>query len=226
MSQAALRPNQAMIYGQLLTNKITDKRILQAMLDVPREMFLPKALQGSAYVDEELELGDGRALIEPLVLAQLLDLAEISPSARVLVVGCLGGYAVAVAAKLAAHVVGIEQEAKYIGEARTHMTQLGLKNTDIQQVADLKAGYAMSSPYDAIILCGAVQYIPDDLSAQLSKNGCLVAVRNVAVRPGAQEGLGKNMRLTRLSHQLQYREHGDASVRLLPEFLKETGFVF
>src|SRR5690348_12087479 len=89
-----------MIFGQLYTNDILDKRILDAMAAVPREEFLPEKLRGAAYVDDDLEVSPGRFLMAPLTFAKLLDLAEITPACRVLIVGCLNGYYAAVISKL------------------------------------------------------------------------------------------------------------------------------
>ncbi|MDX2113618.1 MAG: protein-L-isoaspartate O-methyltransferase [Alphaproteobacteria bacterium] len=215
-----------MALGQLYTNEITDPRLLQAMVDVPREQFLPASLQGVAYVDEELPLADGRFLMEPLTVAKLLSLSEIQETSRVLVVGALTGYVVALAAKLAHHVVATETNPQMLAQTRENLAKLALSNVDLQQVKSLADGYALSAPYDAIIITGAVEVIPESLGSQLSIHGKLAAVFKVAQRPASRLGLGRGTLVTRAANGLQYREMFDASAALLPEFAKPAGFVF
>jgi len=215
-----------MALGQLYTNEITDPRILQAMVDVPRELFVPEALRGVAYVDEELPLGGGRFLMEPLTVAKLLALSEMQEASRVLVVGALSGYVVALAAKIAHHVVATETDAQMINQTRENLAKLGLSNMDLQQVKSLADGYALSAPYDVIIITGAVEVIPESLGSQLSIHGKLVAVFKVAQRPASTLGLGRGTVVTRAASGLQYREMFDASAALLPEFAKPVGFSF
>ena len=84
----------------------------------------------------------------------------------------------------------------------------------------------MSAPYDAIVICGAIRFIPEALGSQLAIGGRLTAIRNVASRPGVQGGLGKGLLVRRLDHKLQYREHFDAAASLLPGFERPAGFTF
>jgi protein-L-isoaspartate(D-aspartate) O-methyltransferase len=215
-----------MILGQLLTNEIIDKRILQAISDVPREAFVPKPLLGSAYVDEDLAMGGGRFLLEPLSFAQLLHLAEITPACRVLIIGGLCGYSAAVASKLAHHVVMVDIDEKSIEQARANFKYAGADNVDVQQVKSLADGYALSAPYNAIIIEGAVEFFPDAVTSQLAIDGRLAAIRNVSRRPGIAGGLGKAVLVKREGGKIQEREYFDASAALLPGFQKPAGFVF
>jgi len=219
-------PAANMILGQLLTNDIADKHIFQAMEDIPREPFLPANLRGAAYVDGDLEIVTGRSLIAPLTFARLLDLANITPSCRVLNIGCLTGYTAAIIARLAGHVVAIDSDASVIEAARGHMQRLGIRNVNLQPVAAMQDGYAQSAPYDVIVISGAVHVISEMLGSQLSIGGRLVTVRNVASHPAFGGGLGKGLRVLRLDHKLQYREHFDASTPVLPGFESKEAFIF
>lgn len=219
-------PRKNMILSQVFTNEVTDRRILQAMNDVPREPFLPEHLRGAAYIDEDLDIGNGRALMAPLTFAQLLDLAEITPSCRVLNIGCMTGYTAAVIAKLAGHVVAIDIDAAAIEQARVHVKRLALRDIDLEPVRSLVDGYALSAPYDVIVISGAVGFIPEKLSSQLGAGGRLVTVLNRATRPDSRGGLGKGLLVKRVNHTLQHREHFDASAVILPGFEQETSFRF
>ncbi len=214
-----------MIHGQLITNKILDPRILQVLVDVPRELFLPEHLRASAYVDEDLDVGGGRSLLSPLTFARLLHLAEITPSCRVLNIGCLTGYTAAALGILAGHVVATETDAALVDTTLYNLNQLGIGDVNVQLVKSLQEGYALSAPYDVILVSGAVEFIPDDLASQLSLSGRLVAIRSVSKRPGVQ-GLGKGMVVRRVGGQFHYREHFDDATAVLPGFACDERFVF
>jgi protein-L-isoaspartate(D-aspartate) O-methyltransferase len=222
---AAMRKN--MILGQLYTNEITDRRILAAMADIAREPFLPEGLRGAAYVDEDMEVLPGRYLMAPLTFARLLTMAEITPDCRVLNIGCLTGYSAAVLAKLAAHVVAIDSNAAAIEQSHEHMKRLNITNVNIQHVRNMADGYALSAPYNAIVITGAIHSVSEPLGSQLSADsGRLVTIRNTATRPDSKSGPGKGVLVQRLDHHLQYREHFDASCPLLPGFEQGSAFVF
>ena len=155
----------AMIQSQVLPNKVTDERVTEAMNAVPRENFVPKPLRGVAYVDEDLSVGDGRYLMEPMVFARLLQSAIIKPSDVVLDVGCATGYSTAVLAQLAATVVALEENEELAERATEQLTALEVANAAVI-TAPLKAGYADQQPYDVIILNGSVADVPAALTSQ------------------------------------------------------------
>ena len=223
-SSATMRNN--MMLGQLLTNDIANKDILHAMTEIPREPFVPENLRGVAYVDEDMHVGGGRFLMEPLTFAMLLDLAAITPGCRVLNIGCLTGYSAAILSKLASHVVAIDKNEADTQQAREHMKRLGITNVNIQYIKNMSEGYALSAPYDAIVICGAVADIPSHLTSQLAIGGRLVAIRNIANRIDSNGGLGKGLLITKIDHTLQQREFFDASCPLLPGFEAKATFAF
>ena len=225
MSSSAVMRNNMML-GQLLTNDIGDKRILDAMSYIPREPFVPEHLSGAAYVDEDLDVGNGRFIMEPLTFVKLLDMAGLTPDCRALVIGALSGYAAAIVSKLAAHVVAVDTDEVALTQARDHMARLNISNVNIQPVKALTEGYRVGSPYNVIVVMGAITIIPESLGNQLSVNGRLVAIHNIARRPGMKGGLGKGLLVTRIEHTLQYRESFDASCPLLPGFEEKPGFAF
>src|SRR6266700_3242878 len=117
-----------MVESQIRPNKVTDPAVIEAMLAVPRERFVPEALRGVAYVDEDIPLGGGRYLMEPMVLGRLLQTAAIRPSDVVLDVGCGPGYASAVMARLARDVVALEEDPALMRQVAVLVTELGLTN--------------------------------------------------------------------------------------------------
>ena len=208
-----------MVESQLKPNKIIDSRVLDAMGTVPRELFVPPHLRGVAYVDEDVRIADGRYLMEPTVLARLLQAATISPTDAVADIGCASGYTAAVAAHLAEVVVAVESDAKLVEQASGNLTQLGADNVVVMKGA-LGKGLPAQAPYDVIIVDGAVDAIPSTLTKQLDEGGRLVAV------VAESSGVGTGTVVTRIDGGFARRALFDASVPRLPDFTAEPGFAF
>lgn len=164
-----------MVENQLKPNRIVDPRLLAAMGEVPRELFVPTALKGAAYVDEDVPVGDGRWLIEPLALAKLLQAARIRTEDVLLVIGDATGYAGAVAARLAGTVILLAGDAAESAELDRRVAEAGADNLVIQE-GDPREGLPSQAPFDVIVLVGAVARVPANLLAQLGEGGRLVAV--------------------------------------------------
>ena len=165
-----------MVDNQLRTNRVNDPEVLAAMGTVPRELFLPKALHGVAYADENLHLPDGQFLVEPLVFARLLQAAAIGPDDITLVVGCDTGYAAAVAAKLAATVIFVQQNEEDATRIQPILDQLEADNVVTSVHANPAGGDPDQAPFDVIIVIGVVNTVPETLIDQLNDDGRLVAV--------------------------------------------------
>jgi protein-L-isoaspartate(D-aspartate) O-methyltransferase len=209
----------AMVESQLRTNKVTDEAVLDAFLAVPRERFVAPPLRGTAYVDDDLPLGGGRYLMEPMVLARLLQFAEIGRGDRVLEVGCATGYGTALLARLARSVVAIESDVELARQAMARLRELGVGNVAVLEAA-LAAGYPGRAPYDVILFQGAVARIPDAIAQQLADRGRLVAV----LQEG--DGVGRAVLMSSAGGVLSRRTCFDASAPLLPGFQPEPSFVF
>ncbi|MEJ0070155.1 MAG: protein-L-isoaspartate O-methyltransferase [Pseudomonadota bacterium] len=208
-----------MVESQIRTNKVTDPALIEALSAVPRELFVPAPQRGIAYVDEDLDLGGGRCLMEPMVLARLLQSANLQPSDRLLDVGCGTGYATAIAAHVAAQVIGLESVSTHGRRARELLGELKLANAEIID-GPLAAGAPARAPFDVILLGGAVAAIPASLTGQLADGGRLLAV----VRRAA--GLGQAMLTLRVGDGFSSRILFDAATPLLPEFAPQESFVF
>lgn len=164
-----------MVDGQVRTTDVTDLGLLTAMLEVPREQFVPQNRRELAYIDEDVEIAPGRYLMEPSPLAKLLQVAEIGPDDIVLDVGCGTGYASAIMSRLAGSVIALESDPMLNAAANSNLTQLGYDNVAVVQ-GDLTTGYASEGPYEVIFLGGSVDVIPPALLDQLKEGGRLVVV--------------------------------------------------
>src|SRR6266702_7152584 len=172
---------QKMVDGQVRPSDVTDARIIDAMLAVPREVFVPESKRALAYLDLDLDVGEDAAakryLIKPVVLAKMLQAAEIKATDRVLVVGCASGYAAAVIAKFdgfAGQVSATESDPALAAKATAALAQIGCGNVTVKTAAAAEGDAA--GPFDVIVLNGATEIVPDRLYAQLSDGGRLVGV--------------------------------------------------
>jgi protein-L-isoaspartate(D-aspartate) O-methyltransferase len=207
-----------MVEGQIRTNKVTDSSLIAALSDLPRERFVPPAWRGTAYVDEDLPLGQGRHLMEPMVLARLLQTADVAPSDVALVIGSGAGYSAAVLARLCTTVVAIEENSTLAGDAAALLSELGIDNAVVVEGA-LATGYARQAPYDVILIDGAVAEIPAVILDQLAEGGRLVTV----VRAGR---VGRATLVSLRGGAISRRIIFDAATPLLPGFVAEQHFAF
>ena len=209
-----------MVDSQILPNRVTDERVIEAMGSLPRENFLPTARRPLAYTDESLLIEDGRYLMQPMVLGRLLDIADIKDGDVALAIGCATGYGIAVLAKLADTVVAVESNSALRGKAERNLGELNIDNVAIVD-GDLAQGHPKDAPYDVIYIDGAVPEVPSGIAAQLADGGRLVAVE---VAPGRT--VGRGVLVTRFGDSISKREVFDAAEPLLPGFEKEAAFTF
>lgn len=222
MADVALQ-RKNMVESQVRTNDVTDRRIIRAMRDVPREAFVPTALKPLAYIDEALTLAgpkDGapaRGMMAPRVLAKLLQLAEIGTGDVVLDVGAATGYSTAVIGRLAQTVVALESDAAMVETATKALEGLGADNIAVV-TGDLEVGYPSEGPYDAIVVEGEVEEIPAGLLDQLKDGGRLVAI---------QAGVpGRAILWRRAGRSFDRRVEFAAAATALPGFATKREFVF
>jgi protein-L-isoaspartate(D-aspartate) O-methyltransferase len=214
----ATTARRLMVDGQIRTADVTEAALLDALLTVPREQFLPPALAPLAYLDADIPLGKGRALLRPMVLAKLIQAAPISAGARILDVGCATGYSAAILARLGAFVVALEEDADLAAAATAALAAVGAINAQVV-VGPLVAGWRAGAPYDGILLNGAAEVVPEVLGDQLKPGGWLIGVGG---RPPACKGM-----VYRVTEGcLVGRPIFDAAATSLPGFRAPPSFVF
>ena len=213
---------QNMVDCQVRPSDVTDSRIIDAMLEVPREAFVPQNQRAMAYLDLDLDVSEGgvpkRFLIKPVVTARMLQAAEIKDTDKVLVVGCATGYTAAVVAKLAPRVTATESDSALSAKAKAALAELGLANVTVRSAAAAEGDQA-DGPYDVIVLNGATEILPEGLFRQLKEGGRLVGVFATTQPP----------RATLVTHSYDdfgHRALFDAVAPVLPGLERLPAFVF
>jgi len=213
---------QKMVDGQVRPSDVTDIRILDAMLAVPREAFVPPKQRALAYLDLDLDVGEGGPakgfLIKPVVTAKMLQAAEIKETDNVLMVGCATGYAAAIVARLAGQVTATEGDPALAARAKDAIAGLGLANVTVRAAAAAD-GDPASAPYDVILLNGATEVVPERLYHQLREGGRLVGVFAMTQPQRATI-------VTRSHGDFGSRALFDAAVPVLPGLERLPAFVF
>lgn len=169
------RRREIMVDTQVRPSDVTKFPIIDAMLRIPRERFVPDDRREAAYVGENLDLGGGRVVLDPRTFAKMLEAADIQPDELVLDVGTGHGYSAAVVARLAEAVIALEENKVLAAEAERALAETGADNVAVVE-GSLAQGAAKHGPYDVILIEGAAEHVPDALLAQLKEGGRIVAI--------------------------------------------------
>ena len=206
-----------MVDTQVRTSDVTKYPIIDAMLAVPREAFVPDGMREAAYVGENLDLGGGRVLLEPRTLAKMLEALDIQPDELVLDIGCGLGYSSAVIARLCEAVVAVEDRPELAGDAQRLLGEHGADNVAVIE-APLREGAAKHGTYDVITIQGAIEHLPETLLDQLKDGGRIGAIF-------MENALG----LCRIGYksrgQMTWRFSFNASAPVLRGFERQRDFV-
>lgn len=217
MTDFALRRTM-MVDTQVRPSDVTKFPIIDAMLSVPRERFVPDNRREAAYVGENMDLGQGRVILEPRTMAKMLDAMNIGPTDMVLDVGPALGYSAAVLSRLAEAVVAVEEDESWASEAEAALSDVAADNAVIV-AGTLAEGAPKHGPYDAILIQGGVESIPPGLEAQLKDGGRIGAV--------FMEGA---LGVCRIGHmvdgKISWRFAFNAAAPVLPGFERARAFSF
>ena len=208
----------AMVDGQVRPSDVTLYPIIDAMLHVPREVYVPHEMRPLAYVGKHINLEDGGVVLAPRILAKMLESLDIKSDELVLDIGVGLGYSAAVIARLAEAVIAVEENATQAGIAETTLSEQSADNA-VVHVGPLADGAAEHGPYDAIVVEGGVQVLPDSLLAQLKVGGRIAAI--FVDGPSGQCRIG-----VRTSAGISWDAVFDATAPILSGFAEEKTFSF
>ena len=172
-SSGVLIPRQRMVAEQLRNRRISDQRVLDAMLRVPRHEFVPERYQEQAYEDHPLPIGENQTISQPYIVASMLEALALKPADKILEVGTGSGYVTVLLAELVAQVFSIERHASLAARAREMVTKLGYRNVEIA-LGDGWRGLPDHQPFDAIIVSAATEHVPTPLLDQLREGGRMI----------------------------------------------------
>jgi protein-L-isoaspartate(D-aspartate) O-methyltransferase len=206
-----------MVDTQVRPNDVTKFPIIEAMLSVPKEAFVPDGLRAAAYVGENVDLGRGRVVLEARTFAKMLDALDIGPDDRALVVGCGLGYSAAVIARMAGAVVGLEQDHGLADGAAQALAAQGVDRVTLRR-GPLAEGAADAGPFDVIVIEGAVEVVPDAILAQLAEGGRIASLF-------AEGSLGVVRIGVKGDGTVSWRSAFNAGAPVLDGFRKRRGFV-
>lgn len=206
-----------MVDTQIRPSDVTKFPIIEAFLRIPREAFVPVGKQEVAYGDDNLDLGDGRVVLAPRTLAKMLDALDLQPSELLLVVGAGLGYSAAVAGQICQAVVALESDPDLSRDAEAILAEQEVYNVATVEGA-LADGVQAHSPYDAILIEGAVEQLSDVLVSQLKDGGRIIAIF-------AQGALGTVRIGYKIAGKLTWRFAFDAGAPVLQEFVQTETFV-
>jgi protein-L-isoaspartate(D-aspartate) O-methyltransferase len=222
MDSAALAFTEArnrMVDSQVRPNKVSDRRIIAAMRRLPRERFLPPSLASLAYADEDVPLGRGRVMLEPMVIARLVQLTEVKGGERVLVVASGPGYGSALLASCGARVTALEDDAGLLALARSALAEFA---PSVRLVSGpLAAGWPAGAPYDVILIEGAVGSVPPAIGEQLREEAGRLTT--VCVRGGTG---GHAVLAEAAVAGLRMQPMFDCTAPPIPSLALSPGFVF
>jgi protein-L-isoaspartate(D-aspartate) O-methyltransferase len=205
-----------MVDSQIRPNQVNDPRVITAMRTLPREKFAPAG--ALAYADADIDLGKGRFMLAPMVIARLLQLVLANNPTHVLVIGAGSGYGAAVLAAAGAEVVALESE------PRLNTGALAAFAPSVDYVSGpLARGWPSGGPYDVILIEGAVTAIPDLLAAQLGPGGRVVAI---LAESAAARGIGRAVVAEAVPGGFAMVKRFDCTARILPEFQPAPAFSF
>ncbi len=205
-----------MVDTQVRPSDVTKFPIIDAMLSVAREAFVPRPLREAAYMGENIDLGGGRVILEPRTLSKMLDALDLRADELVLDLGCGLGYSSAVAARMAQAVVAVEENEDMAEEARGILSDQGADNVIVHE-GPLAEGAAEHGPYDVIMVQGAVEHLPEAIVAQLKEGGRMACLF-------AEGGLGAVRVGYKIDGQMNWRFAFNAGAPVVPGFERHAAF--
>ena len=211
---------KTMVDCQIRPTKVTDERVITAFGEVPREAFVGRHQRAIAYIDEDLPVPGGRCMMEPMVLARMIQALSVDEGDNVLVIGCGTGYGAAILARIAASVIAVDTRFQLVEKAQETLVSIGIDNA-VAIKGRLTEGFANEGPYDAILIEGAVETVSGQILTQMSDEGRLVAVWRPAGNP-----VGVASLWSRAGDGFSRMPMFDAQVPGLDEFRAKQEFVF
>ena len=216
MTELTFEPmRRSMVASQLRTTGVNDPRVVAAMGEVARELFVPAGRRALAYADALVPLGNGRALNPPMALGRVLTEAQLQGHERALVIGAATGYSAALLARLVGSVTALEEDAALAATARETLAGTGAAVVE----GPLAAGWPAAAPYDFILVDGAVEFLPPAIVDQAADGGRIALA--LLDRGVTRLAIGRVV-----AGAFGLATFADAAAAILPGFEQPRGFTF
>ena len=209
-----------MVENQIRANKVTSLNVINAFLDVPREKFVPDALQEISYVDEDIQLSRNRFMMKPMILARLFQSLNLKGNENILHVGSNSGYGSAILSRMCSSVISLESDKKLFETSIHTFSNMGFDNV-VPLHGSMENGVEKEAPFDIIFIEGTIEKERKSLFGQLNENGKLIAI----IRP-ANIKIGKAKLFFKISNEIGLENLFDAQVSKLSIFKSKTKFSF
>ena len=209
-----------MVENQIRANKVTSLNVINAFLDVPREKFVPDALQEISYVDEDIQLSRNRFMMKPMILARLFQSLNLKGNENILHVGSNSGYGSAILSRMCSSVISLESDKKLFETSIHTFSNMGFDNV-VPLHGSMENGVEKEAPFDIIFIEGSIETEPKSLFSQLNEHGKLIAI----IRP-ANIKIGKAKIFFKISNEIGLENLFDAQVSKLSIFKSKTKFSF
>ena len=209
-----------MVENQIRANKVTSLNVINAFLDVPREKFVPDALQEISYVDEDIQLSRNRFMMKPMILARLFQSLNLKGNENILHVGSNSGYGSAILSRMCSSVISLESDKKLFETSIHTFSNMGFDNV-VPLHGSMENGVEKEAPFDIIFIEGSIETEPKSLFGQLNENGKLIAI----IRPENIK-IGKAKLFFKISNEIGLENLFDAQVSKLSIFKSKTKFLF
>ena len=201
-----------MVNNQIITNKVINSILIDAILDLEKERFIPSSMASLTYSDSEIPFNSTRSLMKTFVFAKMVEFCDVKQNDSILVIGCLTGYSVAILSKLAGYVFGLDDNKDFTKRANKLLGEIACHNCSVSH-GDLRDGLKKNRPFDKIIIEGAVESIPENITDQLKDGGRIFAIFKDEKSFNGQFMLG-----LKVDGLISYRHLFDANARNLEAF--------
>ena len=196
-----------MVRNQILPNNVKNKALIESFSSIQKEIFVPEDQHDLTYTDSEIKISKGRNLMKTFIIAKMLDRCNFNTDDKVLIIGCLTGYTIAILSKMVNYVFGIDNEKEAIDIACKNINNLNILNCSIFFKKDLSQGLNRNAPYDKIFIEGTVNTIPTPLIKQLKDDGeIFVTLKN-------EEYVGDFIRGLRLGSNLSIEKFFNINIK-------------
>ena len=204
-----------MVKNQVLPNNVKNKDLIDALLEIKKELFVPKKDMDLVYSDRDILVSHDRNIIRTFVIAKMLDKCNFQKDNTILVIGCLTGYTLAIVSRLVNYVFGVDNDKNLTQIAVQNINNLNILNCSVFYKKDLSTGLEKSAPFDKIFIEGSVEKVPDHLLKQLKEDGEIFTV----IKNKEDNYVGEFIRGLKVESGISIEKFFNTNVNVLKDFI-------